>query len=235
MPLRWTLELAEEPKRPLTWRFDVLHAIACRFFAEQEDRHAANDKSFSVSLADSRRSLRLIWLDDRTDPPVEPPEKVQVGDEEIAVASAKPDRVGYEEIEQSPAATGLRFTVVTPALFRHNGYTYPLPDPYVTFASLARRHRTYRPGGELSDDAIRDLGRAVRVTRHRIRTQRFSWHGHTDSGFTGEVEFGLAPSAPAELRRAFTTLGAFAELAGIGRGTTHGLGATFVNTIDPRR
>jgi hypothetical protein len=51
------------------------------------------------------------------------------------------------------------------------------------------------------------------VVRHRIKTERFSWHGRTDSGFTGEVAFQLAPGTGPEIRRAVTTLGTFAGIA----------------------
>lgn len=230
MPLCWTLELAEEPTRPLRWRFDVLHAIACVFFEGSGAGHEANDKGFSVRLGASGRLLVLTWLDDRRPPLVRVPEKLHVADEEIAVASAGMRAVGYEEIESAPVGVYQRFEVETPALFRHNGNNYPLPDPHVMFASLARRYRVFRPRTGPDDEVVRELGRAVTVLRHRIRTERFSWHGHTDSGFVGQVDFGLARSAPGELSRAFTTLGAFAGIAGIGRGTTHGLGATTVST-----
>ena len=227
MPLCWTIELTEAPRRPLAWRFDVLHAVACGFFSEREDRHAANDKPFTAQLTGDR-SLRLIWLDDRNVPRIGDREKLHVGEQEIAVAGTHRTTVPYEDIETGPLTTALRWVVRTPALFRHNGHNYPLPDPYVVFASLARRYRLYRPG-TLNDDTIRSLGKSVVITHHRIRTRRFSWHGHTDSGFTGDVGFGIDRSAPPHLRQAFTTLSRFADLAGIGRGTTHGLGATSVS------
>jgi CRISPR-associated endoribonuclease Cas6 len=230
MPRQWTLELAAEPERPIGWRFDVLHAIACAAFEQPGGGHDANEKAFAVRTGPrGGRRIVLTWLDDHTMPDVQLAGTVLVGEEKIPVADVHEITVGYDEIEAAQARTELGFAVSTPALFRHNGHNYPLPDPYVTFASLARRYRAYRPQAPLDDDRVRELGRAVTVARHRIKTERFSWHGRTDSGFTGEVAFQLAAGTGPEIRRAFTTLGAFAGIAGIGRGTTHGLGETTVS------
>jgi len=108
-------------------------------------------------------------------------------------------------------------------------YSRKLADPYVMFSSLARRYRSHHPDAEFTDDIIRELGRSVMVTEHRIQTEWFSWHGRTDLGFTGRIGFRLAPRTDREIRRAYTALGHFADIAGIGRGTTHGLGATTTN------
>jgi hypothetical protein len=231
MPRQWTLELAAEPQRPVGWRFDVLHAIACSVFEQPDGGHGANEKPFTVRTGEhGTRTIVLTWLDDRNVPVVRLPELIVVGDEKIALGKIQESAYDYDEIEAAPAATGLGFTVSTPALFKHHGYNYALPDPYVTFASLARRYRAYRPESGPDDDLIRELGRTVMIVRHRIKTERFSWHGRTDFGFTGDVEFTLGATADRQIREAFGTLGAFAGVAGIGRGTTHGLGATTVTT-----
>jgi CRISPR-associated endoribonuclease Cas6 len=231
MPRQWTLELAAEPERPMGWRFDVLHAIACSVFEQPDGRHDSNEKAFAVRTGlHSTRTIVLTWLDDLNVPVAGPPELILVGDEKIPLAGIQETAYGYDEIEAGPITTELGFTVSTPALFKHHGHNYPLPDPYITFASLARRYRTYRPETGPDDDLIRELGRTIMIVRHRIKTERFSWHGRTDSGFTGEVEFTLGAGAGRQAREAFGRLGTFAGIAGIGRGTTHGLGATTVRT-----
>jgi hypothetical protein len=231
MPKQWSLELAAAPQRPVRWRFDVLHAIACSVFEKPNSGHGANEKPFTVRTGEhDTRTIVLTWLDDRNVPIVRLPELIVVGDEKIPLATIQESAYGYDEIEAASTTTGLGFTVSTPALFKHHGYNYALPDPYVTFASLARRYRAYRPETGPDDDLIRELGRTVMIVRHRIKTERFSWHGHTDFGFTGDVEFTLGATADHQTREAFGTLGAFAGVAGMGRGTTHGLGATTVTT-----
>ncbi|RKS68245.1 CRISPR-associated endoribonuclease Cas6 [Actinomadura pelletieri DSM 43383] len=227
MPRQWILNLAAEPQRPLAWRFDVLHAIACAVFEQSGSAHDAADKPFAVRThADHPRQITLTWLDDRKPPAPHIPERVEVGDETIPVADVLETTHGYDQIESTPPTIELRFVMWTPTLFRHNGHNYPLPDPYVTFASLARRYRTYRPHRALDDDITKELAKSTMVAWHRIKTQRFSWHGRTDSGFTGHVAFRIAARAERPIHKMFGTLGAFAELAGMGRGTTHGLGAT---------
>lgn len=226
MPRQWALELAAEPARPIAWRFDVLHAIACSVFERPGDAHDAADKAFTIRAY--RRTVVLSWLDDRNPPTVRPQEPLMVGDEKIAVAGVRETVWKYAEFETGPMTAELGFKVSTPALFRHHGRNYPLPDPYITFASLARRYRAYRPEVDLDDDLIKDLGRAAMITSHRIRTERFPWHGRTDSGFVGTFAFRLGSEASTRARAAFGTLGAFAGIAGLGRGTTHGLGATTV-------
>ncbi|SEG48811.1 CRISPR-associated protein, Cas6 family [Thermomonospora echinospora] len=236
MPVSWGLELAGQPSRPLRWRFDVLHAIACRFFEGPDAVHEANEKCFSVRVGENGRRVVLTWLDDRAVPQVVIPGRLQVGsDEEIAVAAAERTAVGFEDIETGPVRTRWRLMVQTPALFRHHGLNYPLPDPQVMFAGLARRYRALRPDAAPDEEVVRQMGRRVATLRYRLRTERFSWHGRTDAGFVGQVELGLARSATTEAARAFTTLGIFAGLAGLGRGTTHGLGSTVVTSDDRQR
>lgn len=230
MPTQWTLELARAPERPMVRRFDVLHAIACSVFEHPDSRHNSAEKSFAVR-ADPRndRRLTLVWLDDHARPPEDLPDALQVGAEKIPAAMIHETVTAYEEIEAARLVTDLDLSVHTPALFKHNNHNYPLPDPYVMFSSLARRYQAHQPKAGLDVDVVRELGRSVMVTDHRIRTERFSWHGRPDAGFTGQIGFRLAAQASPEIRRAYTTLGLFAGIAGIGRGTTHGLGASIVN------
>lgn len=230
MPTQWTLELTRAPERPMGRRFDVLHAIACSVFERQDSRHDDGEKNFTIRTdPNNGRRLTLTWLDDRTGPPASHPlHALQVGDEKIPVTVTRQKITGYDEIETAPVVTDLTLSVHTPALFKHNNHNYPLPDPYVMFSSLARRYQAYRPETGQDSETVRELGRSVMVTEHRIRTERFSWHGRIDSGFAGQIGLRLMPRAAPGIRRAYTTLGLFAGIAGIGRGTTHGLGATSV-------
>jgi CRISPR/Cas system endoribonuclease Cas6 (RAMP superfamily) len=213
------------------WRFDVLHAIACSVFERPGDTHDAGDKAFSVRAG--HRTITLAWLDTAAPQKILLPDEVLVGDERIRAAGVRETVRRYEAIEAHATVPELDFAVSTPTLFRHNGHNYPLPDPYVAFAGLARRYRTYRPNADMGSEVVKELGRSVMVVRHRLKTEQFSWHGRTDSGFVGTFTFRLGPQASPHARKAFTTLGTFAAIAGLGRGTTHGLGATSVTT--PRR
>lgn len=232
----WRIELAAEPARPMGWRFDVLHAIACSVFERPGDAHDAGDKPFTVRA--SRQAITLAWLDATASPEVVIPADVLIGDERIPVASVDETTHHYEAIESRRPVTELEFAVSTPTLFKHNGHNYPLPDPYVVFAGLARRYGTYRPNAEVDGDVVKELGRNVAVIRLRVKTEQFSWHGRTDSGFVGTFTFRLGPRTSPRAKKAFTTLATFAGIAGLGRGTTHGLGATTVTTsrqVDGRK
>jgi CRISPR/Cas system endoribonuclease Cas6 (RAMP superfamily) len=62
-----------------------------------------------------------------------------------------------------------------------------------------------------------------------------TWHGQRTAGFVGTVVFGLSAKASAQTGRLFATLSRFAGYAGLGHGTTHGLGAVNVATSPPPR
>ncbi|MCX9189829.1 hypothetical protein C3Y87_00005, partial [Carbonactinospora thermoautotrophica] len=63
---------------------------------------------------------------------------------------------------------------------------------------------------------------------HALRPRPFTWHGRVSVGSTGTVTSHIPRHTPPPPAAAFTTLSLFAGLAGLGRGTTHGLGAVTV-------
>ncbi len=118
-------------------------------------------------------------------------------------------------------------------LFSRNGADYPLPDPQVVFGGLARRLVAAEPAasGLASDQAVRAVLAAVRIYRCDVRTERVSWEGQVTAGFVGSVVFGLSARTGPDGAALFGALSRFAAFAGLGRGTTHGLGAVDV-TVD---
>ena len=67
--------------------------------------------------------------------------------------------------------------------------------------------------------------RTALLYAHDIHTEPYVWHGARSAGFIGTVSLGLPRSASPGAYRLFATLNGFALIAGLGHGTTHGLGA----------
>jgi hypothetical protein len=232
MPTLWMLDLDEKTDIRHKSHYDSLHGIACRIFEQPESNHTANDKAFAVRLSPQAGEfglsrLTFAWLDDATVPDPETPEKIQFGPHHIVVVSHQTRTVPYETLEALSPRTRIRFSMTSPTVFSHRETDLPLPDPYVTFASLTRRYAGLRQG-PWSADVLRRLPSEVTVTEPEVRAQSFHWHGTRTGGFVGAATFQLRPRADKEVTAAFTTLSAFAAIAGLGRGTTHGLGSTAI-------
>ena len=155
---------------------------------------------------------------------------VRFGPRTVPVLASTVERVPLAALTDSDRPERVRFDVLSPALFSRNGTDYPLPDPRVVYASLARRL-----AGATGPPQVRELAGAVRLYRHDIHTEPVTWHGQRTAGFVGTVVFGLSAKASAQTARLFATLSRFAGYAGLGHGTTHGLGAVNVATSPPPR
>ncbi|KWX00142.1 hypothetical protein TH66_14610 [Carbonactinospora thermoautotrophica] len=234
MPTRWTIDLAEDPGDPLHTRYDAVHGIACALLEHPHSDHTATTKPFAARVTPTPGGLAagpritLTWL---TDPPpaVTIPAALPVGPWRVPVVATGQEIIPYPALEAAPVAYRVRFDVTSPAVFHHHGRDYPLPDPHITYTSLARRYLALRGAtGTLTPEQARELAKTVTVRDHDIRTRPFTWHGRVSVGFTGTVTFHIPRDTPHPLAAAFTTLSLFAGLAGLGRGTTHGLGAVTV-------
>jgi CRISPR/Cas system endoribonuclease Cas6 (RAMP superfamily) len=122
----------------------------------------------------------------------------------------------------------VRYRTLSPVKIRHHSRDYPLPDPYLTYTGLIRRYRILRPDLVDEDSAV-ELPRDVVVYSHDIRTQPFTWHGDRSAGYVGRVTFGVTQKCSPPARTLFAVLNNFATIAGLGHGTTHGLGAVEVD------
>lgn len=229
MPTQWTLDLSLTKPVDERYRHDVLHALACMFFEQPDDNHDADIKPFTVRLDPPTATgsrLTLTWL--RPDPPptAAVPTALRLGPHQTDVTAFRSTKIPLT-VDAPVGNRRVTFDVRSPATFRHNGSDYPLPDPYLTFSGLARRLLATNPAS-INADHARTLARSIIVHDHDIQTRPFLWHGNPTTGFIGPVTFGIPTTTTPDNRRLFAILNNFAPAAGIGRGTTHGLGAVNV-------
>jgi hypothetical protein len=228
MPTRWRLTVPAEPDLAAQTSHDQLHGMACGFLGF----HSSGEAPFAVTPPTPTAgpvpgwTLAVTWLTDDLPAGPEQVTEIRLGRHVLPVLDRAVESLPHTTLDRLPLADRATLTVLTPAVFKHRGADYPLPDPAVTLASLARRHASvtdrYTP-----DDELQELTRGGTVIyHHQIHTQTFTYEGDTSAGFVGTVTLGLRRTVSVEARRLFTTLTAFAGLAGLGRGTTHGLGVT---------
>lgn len=227
----WNVDLAKKPPSYGPSRYDDLHRLACRFFEADGADHGAEDKQFAIRLTSDQRIV-YTWLGAEPPPGQTPPRTVKINGDLVPTIACRVARIPYQRLEAGAPMRRAALVVTTPAKFRHNGRDYPLPDPHITFSSLGRHYLKLRPAAA-SADQVRALARAVVVYSHDIHTERFTWHGRDSAGFVGRVEFGIPRATGEPMWRLFGTLCRFAALAGLGHGTTHGLGATDLQPGDP--
>jgi CRISPR-associated endoribonuclease Cas6 len=235
MPTQWTFDLDLTTDLADGYRYDVLHAVTCRFFEQPDSDHDAEHKPFAVRLTSptpARSTLTLSWLSDDPAPATVIPTTFQLGPNHTNVTGLHMRKTPLADLGASPTGSRVTYRVLSPTKFRHHGRDYPLPDPYLTYNSLARRYRALSPDN-VTDDTAREVARSVVVYSHDIRTQPFTWHDATSAGFIGSVTFGLPRACTPAARSLFATLNDFATIAGIGHGTTHGLGAVTTDTLNP--
>jgi CRISPR-associated endoribonuclease Cas6 len=223
--------LPPEPGLPKLATPDRLHALACTLFETEASRHTDGAKPFAVRpllaacVEVAGWELGLCWLAEHPPPPAiaDGITEVRFGPRSVPVLATTVEQVALATLAGGPRPERVRFDVLSPALFSRNGSDYPRPDPAVVYTSLARRLPDPQDPAHL-----RELAAAVRLYRHDIHTQPVTWHGQRTAGFVGTVVFGLSAQASAQAAQLFTTTSRFAGYAGLGHGTTHGLGA--VNT-----
>ncbi|WP_204293226.1 CRISPR system precrRNA processing endoribonuclease RAMP protein Cas6 [Micromonospora gifhornensis] len=214
------VDLSEQPHH------DHLHALACQIFEDAGGAHHADDKPFTARLLgppDKCAGVVLTWLPDTPPPVAAPPERLRFGARWCEVTGAQMRRIPLDRLAERTPGRRVRLAVVTPAKFRQHGRDYPLPDPYLIYSTLARRFRS--AGGQAADDDVRELSRSALLYAHDIHTEPYRWHGTTSAGFIGTITLGLPRAATPSACRLFASFNGFALIAGLGHGTTHGLGA----------
>jgi hypothetical protein len=234
VPTQWTLNLAHSVDlRSATDQaaspHDVLHAVGCSFFSEADADHDADTKPFAthpVGPLHAIAGLTMTWLPDRL-PPAAIPTHTRLRGTTITITAMRHRSTPVARLGAELTGRRVRLAVTTPAHFRHHGRDYPLPDPYIMYTSLGRRLCAANPN-TAAPEQLRELAQSVVVYTHDIHTEPFTWHGTRSAGFIGTVTVGIPIQTPPPIRRLFNTLNGFAAFAGIGHGTTHGLGAVTV-------
>jgi len=230
MPTQWTLDLALTSALAERSHYDILHSLACNFFEQPDSDHDAEHKPFTIRMdtpTPAGTRLTFAWLPDEPPPVSAVPTTLRLGPHHVEVTGFRTRKTTLEHLGADTPGRRVRFRFVSPTKFRQYGHDYPLPDPHLTYAGLARRYLQVKPG---PDDVARELARTVVVYQHNIHTATFTWHGRRSAGFLGTVTFGIPDHSPPAVQRLFAGLNHLATIAGLGHGTTHGLGATDIQT-----
>jgi hypothetical protein len=226
-----------------------VHRLACYLLEPPEARsHRLQDKPFSVwpplSVADQPLvedsspgfdliSLRFNWLA-TTPPPVdEVQDRLQRTPHLGTHVPLTPLGLEVQELTYGDLCAGTPQMVCdvefhSPTHFSRNGRRYPLPDPMVVMSGLARRWNVSAgaadPALVIPRPAIDSLVAHSVIEACAIHTE-VTISPVRQVGFVGKARFALTPSAKQADAALFAGLWRFAALAGIGRGTTYGLGA----------
>lgn len=123
---------------------------------------------------------------------------------------------------QTPARTWT-LRLASPTTFRTGGHHMPFPLPHLVFGSLLQRWNAYAPVA-LPKETHRFAAEAMAVTRYRLHTRSVPLKaGGLRIGAVGEVTYRALPYDRYWMS-VLQSLAAFARFAGIGAGTTMGLG-----------
>ncbi|WP_369360196.1 CRISPR system precrRNA processing endoribonuclease RAMP protein Cas6 [Streptomyces sp. cg2] len=234
MPTRWQLLLRPiDPTRTTHVPPAQLHGLACNLFEGAGDDHRSQTKPFSVTPlvqaphAPGHATLALSWLSDKATPPLDKlwGSQVRLGAQSFTVEDVQTASAPYAALHALPATRRITLNFLSVTYFTRSGRWIPLPDPELLYAGLARRWNAFAPQS-LPDPLIAALLTTVRLTAHELRSAPAHLGAASRTGFTGHATFTLPHTAPDDVASAFTSLSAFAEAAGIGAQTTHGLGWT---------
>ncbi|GAA3916529.1 hypothetical protein GCM10023084_79640 [Streptomyces lacrimifluminis] len=241
MPTRWQLLLRPaDPTRTTQVPPAQLHGLACALLEGTTADHYSQTKPFSITpLVEvpqhpGHATLVLGWLDDRTTPPLDTlrGERVRLGSQFFTIEDIRTASAPYPALQALPATHTATLTFLSVTHFTRSGRWIPLPDPELLYANLARRWNTFAPH-PLPDPLITDLLATVRLTAHELRSAPADLGPTTRTGFTGHATFTLPHTTPPDTASAFTSLSAYAEVAGTGAQTAHGLGWT-TTTLHPQ-
>lgn len=241
MPQRWHLLLhPEHATRRQRATPAHLHGLACHLLEGAGADHHRQTKPFSVTpLVEATGAPRcatftLGWLDDRTIPPLEKlvGEPVRLGSQHFTVQDVRGEGAPYAALLSLPTARRAAMDFLSVTYFSRNGRWIPLPDPELVYGSLARRWNAFADH-PVPDGVLADLLAGVAVSSHDVASAPVEIGPGHRIGFRGHASFTLPRPNSAAVASAFTALSSFAELAGVGAQTTHGLGWTRVNLPPP--
>lgn len=137
----------------------------------------------------------------------------------------------YEHLWRTPLPKSptIALSFLSPTSFRRKGLHLPLPWPTNVFHSYLRRWNHFS-GQEFEQALFLEwIDEYVLVVRHHLQSMKVvAGKRGSVTGFTGAIEFGLAPKAreDAIFQRLFFCLGQLAPYCGTGHKTTFGLGQT---------
>ena len=118
----------------------------------------------------------------------------------------------------------LRF--LTPTSFRTGDVDMLLPVPRLMFRSYQKRFEEFA-GVTVPEEFLEGVERYIGVWRiNRLKTAIIKTKQVSLAGFTGDVVFQIAATAPPELVRIVNLLADYAFFCGTGRKTTVGMGQT---------
>lgn len=220
-----------------------VHGLACQLLDADDDAHREQDKPWSAWPVDGAPGSgsavwRLHWLRDATAPPagrLRPGIQVRLGAQQFTVRGGRLSTTPYAELARREAA-GVRMWFHSPTCFSRNGRFYPLPDPVLLFRGLAARwsRLSNEPAPEVPTAQLDELLGSVAVVAHELSTVRIDIGSGQRPGFTGWADFAPTGQTGPSAGRLLAALACFAEYAGVGSATTHGLGAVSVE-LRPRR
>lgn len=242
MPLRRLVQLqpaSDSAVRPPSW--NQLHGAACRMMAEPDGTHTLpGPKPWTARMCPA--GVELSWLDDQRDPPPKPQGVVNFGPIAHDVVDVDDEHLSFAGWLDLPVVTTVHMQHVSPAtlslasLVRPDGSRgpkrhLPLPDPAIIYRGLALRWNTFcSPPARIPDERIDGLTDIVAVSAHDISTVVCDLGNGRRPGFIGRVTYTLAGHVNPTDALVFTVLSRYADLAGVGAQTTHGLGAVLVRT-----
>ena len=239
MPLRWTLDVERVERthqmRPVEPRF--VHAAACALFEgpERAPQHHQQNKPFAVvppySTADGV-AWQLTWLgEDALCPAVAVGTEVRFGNQRMAVVRVTCDERSWASLSQAPPVRKAQIDFPTGTTFsRDSRRHYPLPDPETLFAGLLRRWNAFAPAVlRVHSDRVAAFLLDVVLTECEIATRSVVVGQGSRPVFTGTIRVGLVGSS-SEHALLLGALLRWAECAGVGALTTHGLGVVEVRT-----
>jgi CRISPR-associated endoribonuclease Cas6 len=242
MPRRWHIVLRpDNGTRPSRITPAQLHGLACALLEGHGADHHGQSKPFSITPlmqaphAPGRALLTLGWLDDHTVPPLEQRigEQVRLGGQFFTIDDVHAEGASYTMLLALAPAGRVTMDFLSVTHFTRSGRWIPLPDPELVYTSLARRWNAYADN-PLPDPLITELREKVLLAAHDVKSAPVGiGQGHR-IGFLGQATFTLPRTAHPEVTSAFTALSHFAELAGTGAQTTHGLGWTTVDVPQSR-
>ncbi|MGV9921954.1 CRISPR system precrRNA processing endoribonuclease RAMP protein Cas6 [Streptomyces cellulosae] len=218
-----------------------LHGLACALLEGAGADHHGQTKPFSITPllqaphAPGHALLTLGWLDDQTVPPLEKRvgEQVRIGAQFFSIEDVIAEGASYATLLALPTAERVTMDFLSVTHFTRSGRWIPLPDAELLYTSLARRWNAYAEI-PLPNPLITELRETVALTAHDVKSAPVGiGQGHR-IGFLGQATFTLTGTVHPEVASAFMALSHFAELAGAGAQTTHGLGWTTISVPQHR-
>lgn len=233
MPIKILLRFTY--KEPFEVKGDTVHGFIFSLFPHEiaSALHEKEKKPFSLkkfSFKDGELRLKLSLLEDSLFPALV--NRYYLGEEDFYLSEVhlKPvlhgglreeESLSYEELLNLEPQEYYSIDFLTPTVFRHGPWDYPLPHPEMLFTSLYRKWKAFWTF-PLSEKELKYMVyKNVYILAHKIRVQKVDFSFSTLRGFVGNVVIGVKDE---ELSRLLHALLKFGEFSGVGRKSTMGMG-----------